>query len=453
MNQTFNKLFITTLLSVNAFFVNAQTSQVQIVNDFGDCVSAWCTSGDDSYREKIDRLVTGKMGCRVDDGIMKIFVAKDETGLLTPGSTLVDNYLNGFTRAIEEGLSYRHGTPVWQKDYVEPVAFNDKTEDPLFFVSMDVDTEGAFMYSGTNLFFVRGNQITRIEDFKDGNSLAKAIELYSAREYEEAFKLFRKLAYDDPTNYDAQYYTAVMEIKKQGCDFLASKVRDLEAAWWITRGLVGNSLKKEWSKERMAKLYVRFGVDEEPLPFNNVDRNFYISSLMTRQLVSEGLMVYKHKGRYGFMDERGKMVVPCQYDLAYPFDKAGHALVAKGGKVGYIDRSGNVIVPMRYLSGITQFMGGKTYVILGDALLLIDENGQVLKEVGRGYDGLSSVFMCGKAYAHHAPSNEYHVFDLDGILVGKEKESFSVDYQKCCYFIKGPAGERVCEQSFGWSAR
>lgn len=443
-------LFATTFIIRS---INAQTAQEKIVGDFGDYMSLWCSSGDDTYREKIDKLVQGDKGCRVDDGIMRIFVEKDETGLLSIGSAVIDNYMNGFTRAIDDGLVYKHGMPVWQKDYTEPTTFTDKTEAQLFFVSMDMDTEGAFTYSGTDLFFVRGGQITKIVDFNDGNSLAKAIELYSSHRYEEAFKLFRKLAYEDPNNYDAQYYTAVMEIKKQGCGSLGSKVRDMEAAWWLTRGLVGNSIEKDWCKERMAKLYARFSIDEKLLPFNTTGRDFYIISLMARQLVTEGLMAYKSKGLYGFMDESGKVIIPCKYSLVYPFDKTGHALVVKNGKIGYINRRGEEIIPVKYESGVTQFKNGKTYVILDEVLLLIDEKGRVIKEAGKGYDSLGFVFIGGKAYAHHKSSKLYYLHDLSGNITSVEKKNFSIDYRKNCYFTEDADGKRLYEEPFDWKSK
>lgn len=447
-----NHLFISVVIAFSTSQVcNAQSSQELIVKIFGDYMSEWCKTTDDVYREKIDELVQGSKACRVDDGIMQIFVSKDETGLLSSGTSFMDSYLNCLTHAIDDNLTYTHGTPVWQKDYTEPIAFNDKTEDPLFFVSMDINTKGAINFNGVDLFFVRGSQITKIIDFNDESSIAKAIALYSSRKYEDAFRLFRKLAYEDPGNYDAQYYTAVMEIKKQGCGFLNKKVRDMEAAWWLTRGVVGNSIERDWSKERMAKLYARYDVDEKPLPFNNAGRDFYIMSLITRQLISEGLMAYKNnKGLYGFMNESGEVVIPCKYNLVYPFDQSGHALVLKDGKIGYIDTSGKEVVPIKYNSGVAQFKEGRTFVILDEKLLLIDDSGNVIKEVGVGYDSLNSAFVGGKAYAHHKTAKLFYLHDVQGNISSVEQEGYFVDYKKNCYFTKDKSGKRLVEESFGW---
>lgn len=447
-----NHLFVSFVIAISTSLeCNAQSSQESIVKNFGDYMSEWCRTADDNYRKRIDELVQGSKGCRVDDGIMQIFVSKDVTGMLHSGTSFMDSYLNCLTHAIDNDLTYIHGTPVWQKDYTEPTAFNDKTEAPLFFVSMDISTKGSINFNGSDLFFVRGNQITKIVDFNDKNSIAKAIELYSAHKYEEAFKLFRKLSYEDPGNYEAQYYTAVMEIKKQGCGFLNNKVRDMEAAWWLTRGFVGNSIEKDWCKERMEKLYMRYDINDELLPFNNAGRDFYVMSLITRQLISKGLMAYKNnKGLYGFMNESGVIVVPCKYNLVYPFDKSGHALVLKDGKIGYIDTLGKEVVPIKYNSGVAQFKDGKTFVILDERLLLIDENGNVIKEVGVGYDNLMSMFVGGNAYAHHKTSNLFYLHDVQGNITSVEQDGYFVDYKKNCYFTKDTSGKRLVEESFGW---
>lgn len=302
----------------------AQTYQEKMVCDFGDYMSSWCSSGDDSYREKIDQLVQGDIGCRVDNGIMKIFVQNDKTGLLTNGTALIDSYLNRLANAIEDDLVFKHGQPVWQQDYKEPVAYTDKTESPLYFVSMDVNVQGSLNYSGCDLFFVRGGQITKIVDFNDNNSFARAIQLYSAHKYDEAFQLFRKLAYSVPENYVVQY----------------------------------------------------------------------------------------------------------------PFDKSGHALVVKNGKIGYINKQGEEVISVKYTTGVTQFSNVKTYGRLDETLLLINEKEDVIKTLGKGYDGIDSVFVGGKAFVHHKDSKLYYLHDLEENITSVEKESFSIDYKNNCYFTK-----------------
>ncbi len=432
--------------------LSAQNEQERVVGKFGENMSSWCQTGNTMWREEIEKLVEGVKGCRVDDGIMRLFVKNDTSSLLSQGTAVVDNYLNGFDKAIENGLSYKHGNPVWQENYVEPVAYSDKTEAPLYFVSMDMETKGDFNFNGTDLFYVRGGQITKIIDYGGDNSLAAGLRLYSSHKYEDAFRIFRKLAYEDPNNYDAQYYTAVMEIKKQGCDFLSKKVRDTEAAWWITRGMFGWNMENPnlWDTSRLRDLYYRFTVDETSLPFNTRGEWLYKYCLACKKLVTEGLMAYKVKGKYGFINEEGKVVIPCKYDIVLPFDKNGLALVVRNGKKGYIDKQGTEVINVQYNSSMYEFLNGKTYVLLNENLYLIDEQGNILKDIGAGYDSLASNFIGGKAYAHNKSSGSWDLYDLNGNLTSVEQNCYRIDYKNNCFFTVYYNDIRKYEQPFDW---
>lgn len=61
---------------------------------------------------------------------------------------------------------------------------------------------------------------------------------------------------------------------------------------------------------------------------------------------SEGLAAVRFEGRYGYIDERGEMVIAPQYDLASGFYQ-GLAEVLIGDKTGVIDRAGRFVLPPR----------------------------------------------------------------------------------------------------------
>lgn len=54
-----------------------------------------------------------------------------------------------------------------------------------------------------------------------------------------------------------------------------------------------------------------------------------------------------NKGSFGYWDERGKNVIPQQFDYAWEFID-GIAAVEKDGKIGFIDKSGTVVVDYKY---------------------------------------------------------------------------------------------------------
>ena len=53
------------------------------------------------------------------------------------------------------------------------------------------------------------------------------------------------------------------------------------------------------------------------------------------------------KGKVGFADKNGNVVIKCQYESAQPFVD-GTAIVTLSGKYGIIDATGNVLLPTKY---------------------------------------------------------------------------------------------------------
>ncbi len=64
---------------------------------------------------------------------------------------------------------------------------------------------------------------------------------------------------------------------------------------------------------------------------------------------SEGLAAVREKGFYGYIDERAQYIIPPQFDLAGEFNH-GIALVYKNGEPFFIDKSGKVKLPVVYES-------------------------------------------------------------------------------------------------------
>lgn len=425
--------------------------EVELVNQYGDFLAQFLATDNQRLRESIYGLAPDGdiaerekcMHCLVDNGMSKILSLDETDGF--KGDCQIETYLNKLTLE-KHRLKFSHSYPILLKDYKEPVAYTDKKEDTRYFVKMDVSFKGDINYSGTDIFFVQGGKIVKIVDSE--SSIAKAIQLYSSRKYEEAFRIFRNLAYQSPRNFEAQYYTAVMEIKKQGCHYLGSKVRDMEAAWWITRGKVATSFS--WERERLEKLYFKFQVDSDMLPFSNLGRNLFVSLLTTTKFMSEARVPFKDRtGRYGFLNENGEIVVDAKYTFVSPFDPCGLAMVIKDGKVGYIDKGGDVKIPMEYENCMFQWIDGKTFVIKEGKLQIISKDGDTVKVLGEGYDGVCSYFFGKVAFAHNKNSNKWYLHDMNGDILSVEDEVFDIDYGKMCYFQKTAKG-RGKEEPFGW---
>lgn len=143
---------------------------------------------------------------------------------------------------------------------------------------------------------------------------------------------------------------------------------------------------------------------------------------------NEGYLIYKDKttGKYGYLDEQGKVVVPPKYESAEPF-KSGVAVVGTSqflmGENGLIDTKGNEIYPTIYNDILNL---GEGRVALGQALAidepfvgsmyaLADTTGEALTDFE--FNGISD-FQDGKASVY----NEEYSYFIDN--TGKKLKDF-----------------------------
>ena len=72
---------------------------------------------------------------------------------------------------------------------------------------------------------------------------------------------------------------------------------------------------------------------------------------------SGGLAAVKRQGKWGYVDQAGKVVIPFLYDEATPFD-AGWASVRRNGRYWVIDKAGTELKVRRPLAQLSRFSGG-----------------------------------------------------------------------------------------------
>lgn len=88
--------------------------------------------------------------------------------------------------------------------------------------------------------------------------------------------------------------------------------------------------------------------------------------------------------KWGYIDKTGKMVIDAKYQTAQPFSE-GMAAVRTEDGVGYIDKTGKEVIPCQYRWG-GYFRNGVTYVTERDSqeTWLIDQTGKKLKLIATG---------------------------------------------------------------------
>ncbi|MBQ4420891.1 MAG: WG repeat-containing protein [Bacteroidales bacterium] len=127
-----------------------------------------------------------------------------------------------------------------------------------------------------------------------------------------------------------------------------------------------------------------------------------------------------NKWYYGFMNKKGKEIIPCKYLWAWSFDKStGLALVRnQEGKCGYIDTLGNGVIPFEYVSACDKWVNGKTMVFKDSSLYIIDRNNNKLREL-TGYLGCTE-YRSDKHVLVQRANKKLDLIDFDGNIIDKQ---------------------------------
>lgn len=88
-----------------------------------------------------------------------------------------------------------------------------------------------------------------------------------------------------------------------------------------------------------------------------------------RAYFCDGLCGVKKDGKWGYIDQAGNAVIPFMYDNAYGSGN-GLASVVKDGKCGLVDYKNNIVVPLEY-DDISSYEDGIAYGIKGGIVYLI----------------------------------------------------------------------------------
>ncbi len=429
--------YIFALSLIGLIASNAQAQQpVDIVQKFGIAMRQWCNTDEIEYREQAMKLASVKMKCLVDDKIIQDAVANDQSQLLTNGTQEIHSYMCLFRDAIPHGQKYDMSNVKVRPDFVEPTAFKDET--PPCFVSADLALSGQLMYNVTDIFYVLEGQIAKIIDFSSDISLGKALELYSNRKYNDAFKMFRKLAYADFGNFDAQYYMVVMEINQQGCSFLDKKVRDKEVTWFIAKNYFAHN-------QNAVNLATKFPLDEKQMDYAHYP-SLYEWMVRCKQPAQSGLMMSFNEKTMtaGFVNEKGSLVIPYgKYSVAYPYHEGRSLVFSKvTGRCGFIDEKGEEAVPMIYQNAICDFYKGRTWCVKDGDAYLVDNRGKVLKTILQ-HGNLCTYAPVGKYAMLFKKDNVFDIYDYNGNLCYEDYTSWSFNSSSGLVTMKKTGSEDV----------
>lgn len=88
-------------------------------------------------------------------------------------------------------------------------------------------------------------------------------------------------------------------------------------------------------------------------------------------------VIANEKGKLGYMDASGQLIIGYQYDFIGDFNEKGIALVKKGKKFGFVNRQGTVVLPLKYTE-IGRFENGYAWIKKGEKMGYINDEGKLL---------------------------------------------------------------------------
>jgi hypothetical protein len=160
-----------------------------------------------------------------------------------------------------------------------------------------------------------------------------------------------------------------------------------------------------------------------------------VSALYTTAQILYPVPCDSEHTKYGYINSKGKLVVPCKFEVAENFSN-GLGLVYTNGKYGFIDATGAIVIPAT-LDKANSFSNGYAWVSSGGTGFFIDkqQNRYEVDNVAKGYefvsDELVMIYVNGK-YGFSNLNNELIIpaeytkmtpFN-NGLAIAQKKEKY-----------------------------
>ena len=399
-------LFVITLL----FFtmnIKADIAPEDVVRSFGDAMSSWCSTNNILYREKIDALCSGPKSCRVEDKIHADYQKK--RGLTNYETFVLDSYMNMFQTLRAQNIQF-------QMSNVKLGATDMMPDGELSFVTADIKVSGPVNYMVTDLFLVREGKITGIYSYSSqlgfshlNGSLINALRIGRYRwvasirnGYAEVsnevgnhglidikgnviipciwdYCVFGGGDFARGTNYKDNSDHITYDLRLGGkrtpfhCvqDFIVGREK-VVTTFSDNLAVVFNDEKKYGYLNKYDKTYTVQYIYDDATRFCDgyafveyagvgmiIDKSFSPILKDTKAYIIcdrlyNGLAKVKDRitGKYGFINKKGKLVIPCIYNQADYFSE-GLCCVALGNdklnyKWGCINTQGDIVIPIIY---------------------------------------------------------------------------------------------------------
>ncbi len=141
---------------------------------------------------------------------------------------------------------------------------------------------------------------------------------------------------------------------------------------------------------------------------------------------SEGYATAVINDKAGYIDARGRIAIPLEYDKAFPFSE-GLAAVQKAGKFGFISSKGEIKIPFDF-DKVGPFQEGVAPVVNGEKMYYIDKKGERSITLPAGFTFETALIgnLLGRPVT--IPLNDEDILFHGGLAVVKSKKSGKFGY-------------------------
>jgi Protein of unknown function (DUF3298)/WG containing repeat len=169
------------------------------------------------------------------------------------------------------------------------------------------------------------------------------------------------------------------------------------------------------------------------LSFFRLNRTVYLFPVVIKEIGGT---------KWGYIDAKGRMILPVSYEQAADFQENGLAVVGLMDKSGVINERGYFIVKPKY-DTIHPFSEGRAVVNDAQGFKVIDESGKEI--TAKAYSIIIGEYKEGRVQA--VEKNEHGQY-LYGYLNKRGKEVIPITYETASDFVQGKAIVKLKESSF-----
>lgn len=476
--------------------INAQNNPEKIVKAFGESLSSFCRTNDIIHRKKIDELCSGAKKCRVEDKIHADY--QKQFGFTNYETFVLDSYMNMFESLMSKSVNYQmnnvkvlgsdempDGTLTFISADIKVSGAINQTVTDLFLVRNNKIT-GIYMYS-SNLGFshLNGSLINALkigrykyaDHIKNGfvvvvNEAGNA-GLIDIKGNEIIPCIWNDIVFNGSDfargyNYktDSDKRSVTYDLRKNGNRTPLYHVKDFivgreKVVTTFSEGYA--VVYNEWNKygyldKNNGTYSVRYIFDDATIFsdgyafvkkagvgmiidkfFNPILQDTKVYTIIDRPYNGLAKVQDRITGKYGFINKKGQLVIPCIYDQAHNFSEGVcNVGLIKGKniygyhdyKYGYINTRGDIVIPIIYDGFWGCFEDGYTEVYNDGHGTLLGIDGKPLPGFSWQFDGVRRI--C-EGFARFDKDGKYGFLNVNGDI------SIPAIYDFASFFCEGIA--------------